>query len=85
MKLNRPIVIGSIAGGILLLIIGYSIIGGNTNENNEGKIGEIGKNQFGDYITGINGEKAPLFGGNKKKSTKKYKKNTKKNKTVNKK
>jgi hypothetical protein len=79
MKLNRPIVIGSIAGGILLLILGYSMIGGNTNENNERV---IGKNSFGDYITGINGEKAPLFGGNKKRNTKKNNKKKYKNKTV---
>jgi hypothetical protein len=74
MKLNRPIVIGSIAGGIFLLILGYSFYGGNSEESNR---------DSSDHLM-FNGKAAPYFGGNKKRNTKKNKKN-KKNKTVNKK
>ena len=72
MKLNRPIVIGSI-GGILLLILGYSMFGGNTDESNR---------DSSDHLM-YNGKAAPLFGGSKKRNTKKNK--IKKNRTVNKK
>lgn len=74
MKLNRPIVIGSIAGGILLLFLGYSMFGRNADESSR---------DSSDYLM-YNGKPAPLFGGNKKRNTKKNKKKIK-NKTVNKK
>jgi hypothetical protein len=76
MKLNRPIIIGSI-GGILLLILGYSMFSGNTDETN------TSNRDSSDHLM-YNGKAAPLFGGIKKRNTKKKRQNIK-NRTVNKK
>jgi len=73
MKLNRPIIIGSI-GGILLLILGYSMFSGNTDESNR---------DSSDHLM-YNGKAAPFFGGSKKRNTQKKRQHIK-NKTVNKK
>jgi hypothetical protein len=80
MKLNRPIIIGSITGGIILIISSYLMFRGNTNETNTDSspnfMANLKTNVEGDYFT--DGKSiGPVFGGSKKRNTKK--RNTKKN------
>jgi hypothetical protein len=88
MKLNRTFVIGGITGGIILIISSYLMFRGDGNETNTDSspnfMANFRKNEKGDYFT--DGKSiGPVFGGSKKRNTKKNNKQFKKyNRTMNK-